>query len=130
MWLTGSIQAETGNLRIGATEQGVIQLAYLAVVFALVMLARSVLRLARGVGPKKGLGRVRPGAAKALALLLIVPAVSGFAYLTLGQLFEIWLVDVLRPLAIAEAVLLVMLAAEQFWPVRTTDTVVTPVSVP
>jgi hypothetical protein len=122
MWLASSIQTGTGGLRIGAGERGVIQLGYLTVVIALAVLVRSLARLARGIRPQRGIGRVRPAAARVGGLLLVVPAVAVFAYLTLGQLFELWLVDLVRPLAVGEAVLLVAFAVEQFRPVPADET--------
>lgn len=117
LWLAGSIQTETSGARIGIVERGVLQLGYALVVAAVIMLCLSVVRLARGIRrPGRGSGRLRPGVARIGGLMLITPAVF-LLNLVIGQLFTLWTVDLLRPVILAELVLVIVAGVEQFSPI-------------
>jgi len=118
LWLTGSIQADTGHLRIGVVERGAVQLAYLLVPAALVLLLRPLLRIARRrPAPVRPPGRrSRPRVVRLAILALVAPAAVFILWLMLGGLAALWSVQVRWPFLISEAILVLAIGVEQFAP--------------
>ena len=119
LWWTGTIQADTGHLRIGVVERGAVQLAYLLVPAALVLLLRPLLRIARrrtAPVPRPG-RRLRPRVLRLALLALVAPFAVLILWLMLGDLAALWSVQVRWPLLVSEAILLLAIGVEQFAPV-------------
>lgn len=119
LWLTGSIEAETDGVRVWPVEDGAVQIGYLLVLAALVLLGIALVRVVRGV-PSPGSRswrRLRPRARVTLGLVPVAGLVTLFVvYPLVNGLAAIWAVDVIAPLLITAGVLIVTAAVEQAAP--------------
>ena len=114
LWLAGSIQTTTQGVRLGPLERGAPQVAYLLIPAALLFLAAPVLRLLRRrPSPARQPGAwLRPRVRLLLVLMLATPPGAGLLWLMFEPLVALWFVALLRPLLLAEAILLLALLVE------------------
>jgi hypothetical protein len=118
LWLTTSIQTQADTTRIGVIESGVVQLGYLIVPGALVVLAIPLLRIVRRI-PSPGRlrnQRLRPRVRRGGLLALTAPAAVYLTYMIVRAMVALWAVDILLPLAIGEAILVAAIVVEQLAP--------------
>jgi hypothetical protein len=117
LWMAGSVEATTDDALIRPVQDGVLQVGYVLVAGAVLVLLAGLVRMARGI-PGEGASRRRgrPGAQRTLGLIGGAAGITVVLFLFGKMLAALWTVQLLVPLAVTAGVLLVAALVEQLAP--------------